>query len=842
MRWSWRDLRSRWVQVTAIALVVALGTGVYVGLSSTSEWRTASYDASYAQLDAHTLVVRTATGTTADRAALVDAIRAAPPADSISDLSARLVVPIQVDASTGGRTILVPGRFVGVDLSGSPGAVDAGPTVDRIDTVAGRPLTGADRGAPVVLLDEHFARYHDLGDTGRLTVTGGQTLDYVGRALQPEYFMIMSEQGTMLAEAGYAVVFGSIETADGLRARTSATGLGATPPASASAPDAPSPATTSSDEGVRANEVGILLRPGTDPALVRAQLTESLAAALPDVAVTVTPITEERVYRVMYDDIEGDQRLYNVFALLILLGAAFAAFNLTGRIVEAQRREIGIGMSLGVSAGRLAVRPMLVGFQVALLGVLLGMAVGVVVGGFMGGIIEAFFPLPVWETPFQFGIYGKGIALGLSLVFVATLYPVARAVRVPPIAAIQTGPRATKSGGLAPLLQKVPLPGSSLVQMPLRNVLRVPRRTLLTALGIAAVIATLVGVLGMLDSFFVTIDRGEAEILRTSPDRLVVDFATFVPEQAAVVTDVNGVPGVARSEPYLRIGGTLSGNGESFDTMLDVIDFANPVWTPSVVDGSLTSDRPALILSEKAAADLGVGPGGTVRFRHPYREGLGYSWVESDVLVAGIHPNPYRFMAFMDERWVDLTNLRGIVNAAQVEPAPGTDPDVLKRALFEQPGIASVQPISAFVDAIRDRIAQFLDILDVVRFAVLALAVLIAFNSSSISNDERAREHATMFAFGVRPRAVLAMGVAESAVVGVLATLLGIGAGLLLLQWLMRVLIPDTLPDIAVDVAVSTSTYVTAVLLGVLAVGLAPLLTQRRLRRMDIPSTLRVVE
>jgi putative ABC transport system permease protein len=35
---------------------------------------------------------------------------------------------------------------------------------------------------------------------------------------------------------------------------------------------------------------------------------------------------------------------------------------------------------------------------------------------------------------------------------------------------------------------------------------------------------------------------------------------------------------------------------------------------------------------------------------------------------------------------------------------------------------------------------------------------------------------------------------------------------------------------------------VTAIVLGVLAVAIAPLPTVRRLRRMDIPGTLRVVE
>jgi putative ABC transport system permease protein len=41
---------------------------------------------------------------------------------------------------------------------------------------------------------------------------------------------------------------------------------------------------------------------------------------------------------------------------------------------------------------------------------------------------------------------------------------------------------------------------------------------------------------------------------------------------------------------------------------------------------------------------------------------------------------------------------------------------------------------------------------------------------------------------------------------------------------------------------ISGATVLTAFVLGVLAVGLAPLLTVRRLRRMDIPGTLRVVE
>ena len=46
-----------------------------------------------------------------------------------------------------------------------------------------------------------------------------------------------------------------------------------------------------------------------------------------------------------------------------------------------------------------------------------------------------------------------------------------RAVRVAPVEAIQTAHRAV-SGGLAPLVRRLPLPGSTVALLPVRNVVR----------------------------------------------------------------------------------------------------------------------------------------------------------------------------------------------------------------------------------------------------------------------------------------------------------------------------------------------------------------------------------
>jgi putative ABC transport system permease protein len=86
------------------------------------------------------------------------------------------------------------------------------------------------------------------------------------------------------------------------------------------------------------------------------------------------------------------------------------------------------------------------------------------------------------------------------------------------------------------------------------------------------------------------------------------------------------------------------------------------------------------------------------------------------------------------------------------------------------------------------------------------------------------------------------MDVVEGLLIGLAGTVVGIVAGLAVLQWITTALVGSTMPELGLDVAISSSTVATALVLGVIAVGAAPLLTLRKTRRMDIPSTLRVIE
>lgn len=99
-----------------------------------------------------------------------------------------------------------------------------------------------------------------------------------------------------------------------------------------------------------------------------------------------------------------------------------------------------------------------------------------------------------------------------------------------------------------------------------------------------------------------------------------------------------------------------------------------------------------------------------------------------------------------------------------------------------------------------------------------------------------------MFAFGMRVRTVARMGVVEGLVTGLLGTLIGVLLGMAVIRWVVHVLLAETVPEFGLVASLSGGTVLAALTGGVAAVALAPILTVRRMRRMDLPSTLRVME
>jgi putative ABC transport system permease protein len=259
--------------------------------------------------------------------------------------------------------------------------------------------------------------------------------------------------------------------------------------------------------------------------------------------------------------------------------------------------------------------------------------------------------------------------------------------------------------------------------------------------------------------------------------------------------------------------------------------------------GVRPADAGGLLIAEKAARDLGVGVGDSLTVQHPVlTPGGSYEARQTTLTVSGFHGSPYRFEVYLDASAVSLLSAGGMANVIWAMPAEGVDVNDARRELFTSTTAGSVVPVSSVTDGLRDVTMSSAGLFRMAQVLMLLIAGLVAFNLTSISMEERTREHATMLAFGVPVAKVLRMSVLEVLIVGVLATVAGAAAGYLFLGWLVTELFPRQMPDMSLSLSVSVTTLLITVGIGVLAVAATPLLLVRRLRGMDIAGSLKVRE
>jgi putative ABC transport system permease protein len=201
-----------------------------------------------------------------------------------------------------------------------------------------------------------------------------------------------------------------------------------------------------------------------------------------------------------------------------------------------------------------------------------------------------------------------------------------------------------------------------------------------------------------------------------------------------------------------------------------------------------------------------------------------------------------RIPVYMDIKDAEILNLDGDVNALYVDPASGIKTADIERALTQTEGVALVRRVAGNIDTLEGFFEDFIGIFQAIQFIVLAMAFLVAFNTTRTNMEERQRDIATMFAFGTRVRTTVRMAMTENLIIGLLGTAVGIGLGWLLLNTMLLEMFARDAPDLGTTMSVSSATYAWAVLIGVIVVTVTPIFLTRRLTKMDIPSTLRVVE
>ena len=813
VKWILRDLRSRWIQVILISFVIAIGTGTYSGLSSTTSWRLKSNDASFSKTNMHDFKVYSQTGNLFQEGKIREVLAPLVKNGLITGIEERLSLPTQIKAEGINGSIIAPGLLVGIDKS------RGAPQIDKLHLTEGD-WGNYDTGSKIdyVVLDHTFAETNGIPNSSIIELPGNKKIKVSGTGLTPQHFIPINDSGLGFGGV-FAIVYMPLEKVQHIR----------------------------NQEG-KTSESLITISESENTENIKTELKLLLQQSFPNYGIGIEWKKEDRVYKLLYEGADADQKFYHVIGIAILLGAVFAAFNLTVRVVQSQRREIGIGMAMGASLLSLAARPIILGINISILGTIFGIFVGKLINGAMRNVLMQELPLPIWLTPFE-PKYFLWVGIGGFLApIIATLVPVIFGLNIQPVEAIRTGHLAPIRKGLSPLLSRLPLPGNTFWQMPFRNLLRTPRRTFLTMLGIAGVIGVMTSVLGMVDSFTLTLDKATSESSIKESPRIEVVFNSFQPVDAAIFTYLKDKQGVSKIQPVIQFAGTAKNKDANnsdieINLLTTIIDFQNTMWRPTLVSGKYPEEPNEMLISSAAAKSLEVTSGDQVLVNHPIITVQGSpGFLETQFTISGIHPHPFRAYSYMVPSQTKESGMYGLAGGVWIQTDQSADLDNIQTDLYSITGVSSVQESGINDRAMKEELKGQMDILKIVQFIVLFLALLIAFNTASINMDDRAREHATIMAFGLPVGKIMLMSIIESATLGLLASILGLGIGFLLLDYFINTVFASALPEIGMYLAVSTSTYATTIILGVFAVGIAPIFAIRKLTKANIPSTLRILE
>ncbi|MAQ37438.1 MAG: ABC transporter permease [Thioclava sp.] len=773
-----RDLWRIRAQALAISAVVALGVMVQVMMAGLTDTLTVTRDAYF---ERHRLA-QVFEPLTRAPSSMMEQVNAIPG-----------VLAAEGRISGFGRIDADGGEPVQARILSLPGAAG----LNGILMTAGRkPIAG--RSDEVVLLDTFAAaRGIALGDTLGVTVEGRhQKLQVVGFARAPE-FLFMPAPGEFFPTDGrFAVIW--------MERKAAAAVL---------------------DLDGAFNEVLALTTRERPRKAVLADLDRLMAPYGGGAGYVQDQQTSARFIE---EELKG-LRQSRVFLPPIFLAVAAFLLNVTiTRIVQAERREIGLMKAFGHSGAEIAGHYLEMALMIAFAGALLGSALGVMLGRSITGLYMEFYKFPYLVFSMHPGPFAGGLAFSLLAAALGAAIALRTVFRLTPAEAMRppAPPDFThgRVGFLATVTKAFDQPG----RMILRQITRQPVRSLGTVAGVAAGLALNMAMLMIYSGFDHTMD-----VTFGFADRSDATVSFIHPVSRDVTHEIAHLPRVLEAEPtrYVPVlfrNGVITHRGEL--TGLSEDAQLNRALRPDLEPIALPAQ--GVVISRGLADVLKLQPGENLTAE--VTEGRKRTL---SLPVAAISDTLLGAPAYM--RLDSLTRAVGEadrITSVSIRTEGAPSPELLHE-LRERPKVAGVSIKS-------DSLAAFREIADEgagqMRFVFGAIAFVLSFgivyNAARNAFAERAHELASLRVLGFTRGEVTLILAGEITLLVACALPVGIWFGWTLAKLIARVFSNELY---RVSVSFDLPSIAMAVLVVVSATLASILMLRRALDRLNMISALK---
>jgi putative ABC transport system permease protein len=370
------------------------------------------------------------------------------------------------------------------------------------------------------------------------------------------------------------------------------------------------------------------------------------------------------------------------------------------------------------------------------------------------------------------------------------------------------------------------------------NKLRFSLTTFAVVLGVSFVVASFVLTDGLMRTFNTIVEDANSEIdveVRARNDFDEVDFAVRpIDEQLVdVVAAVEGVGDISAGMQSMKIT-PLDANGDPIETFAPILSFnwsdssLNPL---SIIEGSAPEAAGQFAIDETTAdrENLTVGTDYDVigeSGREPFTLVGTTRFGEKNALAGAV------LMVFTLDELQRLDGSEDVVQWIDIA-GEGVEPAVLIDRLEQVlPAEVEAVPGEVVVDEAKDDFSTVVDIFGNVLLAFALVAVFVSTfiisNTFNILLGQRVRQLALLRALGASSGQVRFGAILESLIVGVVASVLGIGGGVLLAIGLRGLMGWFGLSLPSMDIIISPRTIIAALIVGIGVTLLASLTPARR--------------
>jgi len=778
-----RDLGRMKTQAIAIALVVASGTALFIGMATTSRALTLSEQRYY---EDHRFAHVWSQLARAPES-VVDRVGAIP---GVAAVEGRLVAQGILDLPHVEEP--VAGLFIAIPST-------QGHALNDVYIRRGRHVEA--NGADEALVSESFADRNGLepGDVIGAVIAGHQvTVRIVGVALSPEFIMQIQPGGLIPDDRRFGVLWMSRDRLERLL-----------------------------DLRGAVNDIALRLSAGASEADVIRAVDRTLD---PYGGQGAFGRTSQPSHVMLEAHIEPVAAMAAVVPAIFLAVAVFLVNVVLSRLVATDRTQIGMLKAFGYGNARLTRHYLVLALSIVGGGLVLGLPGGVWLGRAMSEWFATFFRFPVLVFQVEphiviiaaVAMFGSS-ALG-ALGTLRTVVTMAPTVAMAPPAPTYRPMLLDRIGAITRL--RAPI-----TRMILRSITRRPVRALFTAGGMSLAIAIVV-----LGTFTGDAMERVLDVRYQVEERQDLSVVLRHARSLGRWTGLEQLPGVRVAEPYRAVPARLVVAGHVQD--LTLIGLEPSSRLRRVVDANYqrTLVPPeGVLMSTWLATNAGVRRGDHVALE--IREGRRRVVTTRVVGLVDESLGTYMYMDLRAlGRLLDEPNTFSAVNLL-VDPAHERDLyAVLKRA----PQVLGIEFRQGSIDntrAMSDESIAFMRQIEILFAIIIAFGVV--YNTARIAVAERAYELATLRVLGFTRREISSILFGEIGMLAAPAIPLGCALGYGLAVWLGGAISTELF---RLPVVVEPRTYAAAISVFAAAALASALVVRRRLDRLDLIAVLKARE